>query len=125
MKNFRKGLKHQLERCERDLAAARAARDAATANACQDRLLWVLNKQLFLDKWHEMVTDKPCTENGRQKEYGSLGPGAKRALTEDEIHWNAQMIEAESAAATASTRRCASDHPPAMPAASTAPVPPP
>ena len=30
---------------------------------------------------HEMVWDKPSMENGREKEFGALGPDATRVLT--------------------------------------------
>ena len=96
LKNFRKGLAHQRERCERDRAAARAARDDATARDATDRWLWILEKQDILDIYNEMVWDMPVTQHGMQmKEYGSLAPAARRRLTDAEIRWNAELIEAE------------------------------
>ena len=67
LKNSRKGLHYQRERCLRDLAAATDARDAATAAECNDRLLWIREKQDFLDTRNEMVLDRPVTQRGRQK----------------------------------------------------------
>ena len=93
LKNFRKGLKYQRERCLRELAAATDARDAATAADCNDRLLWIREKQDFLDTRNEMVWDRPVTQHGRQMEYGSLEPAARRPLTNEETRWNAEMIE--------------------------------
>ena len=94
LKNFRKGLRFQLERCEREWEAAR---DDATARAATtERWRWILEKQHRLDNLHEMVRDMPVTEHGVQmKTYGSLGPDARRPLTDDEIRWNAELIEAE------------------------------
>ena len=45
LKNFRKGLRHQRERCEREWAAAP---DDATARDAADRWHWILEKQ---DRW--------------------------------------------------------------------------
>ena len=128
LKNFRKGLKHQRERCFRELAAATDAGDAATAADCNGRLRWIHEKQAFLDTRNEMVTDMPVMRNGRQREYGSLEPAARRRLTNEEIRWNAEMIRNEGAtpatpaAATAPTRGSASAPAPATPAAATAPT---
>jgi len=50
-----------------------------------------------------MLWDKPSMENGREKEFGSLGTGATRVLTKKQILWNAVMkadAAAETAAAT-------------------------
>ena len=55
LKNFRKGLRHQRERCERELEAAAAAIDVATARDATDRWLWILEKQEILDIYNEMV----------------------------------------------------------------------
>ena len=41
LKNFRKGLRHQRERCVRELEAAR---DDATARDAEDRWRWILEK---------------------------------------------------------------------------------
>ena len=92
LKNFRKGLRFQLERCLRELAASP---DAATACFVDVRLRWILVKQDFLDNRNEMVWDMPVTQHGRQMEYGSLEPAARRRLTASEIRWNAELIEAE------------------------------
>ena len=75
--------------------AATAAGDAATAADCNHRLLWIRDKQRFLDTRNEMVWDMPVWQNGRQMEFGSLEPAARRPLTYEEIRWNAEMIEAE------------------------------
>ena len=85
MKNFRKGLKHQRERCARDLAAATDAGDAATAAACKARLRWIHEKQAFLDTRHEMIWDMPSMQDGREVEFGSLAPAARRRLRDEEI----------------------------------------
>ena len=53
---------------------------------------WIHEKQAFLDTRNEMVTDMPVMRNGRQREYGSLEPAARRRLTNEEIRWNAKMI---------------------------------
>ena len=96
LKNFRKGLHYQLERCERELEAAAAANDDATARDATDRWLWILEKQEILDIYQEMVWDMPVTQLGVQvKEYGSLERDARRRLTPAEIRWNAELIEAE------------------------------
>ena len=92
LKNFRKGLRHQREWCEREWAAAP---DDATARDATDRWLWILEKQDILDIHNEMVWDMPVTQHGRQMEYGSLEPAARRRLTDAEIRWNAELIEAE------------------------------
>ena len=89
LKNFRKGLHHQRERCERELAEATDARDAATAADCNDRLRWIRRKQHFLDRRNEMVWDRPVWQNGREMEFGSLEPAARRRLTNEKIRWNA------------------------------------
>ena len=96
LKNFRKGLRYQRERCERELEAAAAAIDVATARDATDRWLWILEKPLQpLPIHHEMVWGRPVTQHGRQmKEYGSLEPSARRLLTDAEIRWNAGLIEA-------------------------------
>ena len=77
------------------MAAATDARDAATASECNERLRWVLDKLDFLDTRNEMVWDRPVTQHGRQMESGRPEPAARRRLTNEEIHWNAEMIEAE------------------------------
>ena len=96
LKNFRKGLRYQRERCERELEAAAAAADAAAARDATNRWLWILEKQDSLDIHNEMVWDRPVTQPGRQmKKYGSLERAARRRLTDAEIRWNAELIEAE------------------------------
>ena len=95
LKNFRKGLRYQRERCERELEAAAAALDAATARDATDRWLWILEKQDILDIHNEMVWGMPVTQHDRQMEYGNLEPAARRRLTNAEIRWNAELIEAE------------------------------
>ena len=71
LKNFRKGLRYQRERC---LHAATDAGDAATAADCGDRLRWIREKQVFLDTRNEMVWDRPARQNDRQMDFGSLPP---------------------------------------------------
>ena len=95
LKNFRKGLRYQRERCERELEAAAAASDVATARDATDRWLWIFEKQEILDIYNEMVWDMPVTQHGWQIEYGSLAAAARRRLTDDEIRWNADLIENE------------------------------
>ena len=96
LKNFRKGLRYQRERCERELVAAAAAADAAAARDATNRWLWILEKQEILDIYHEMVWGMPVTQQGMQvKEYGSLERDARRRVTPAEIRWNAELIEAE------------------------------
>ena len=69
LKNFRRGLQHQLKRCKQELAEARVARDVEQIEACTERCCWVQRKQSLLDDKHEMVWDKPSMENGREKEF--------------------------------------------------------
>ena len=92
LKNFRKGLHHQRQRCEREWAAAP---DDATARDATHRWHWILEKQHRLDNRHEMVRGMPVTQQGRHRTYGSLEPAARRRLTDAEIRWNAELIEAE------------------------------
>jgi len=61
-----------------ELTEATVADDRAK---CAERCRWVQRKQLLLDDEHEMVWDKPSMENGREKEFGALGPDATRVLT--------------------------------------------
>ena len=95
LKNFRKGLQHQRERCERELAEAKDARDVEKAIKRNDRLRWIHQKQDFLDRDNEMVWDMPVMQDGIEVPFGSLDPAARRELTDEEIGWNAQMIEDE------------------------------
>ena len=71
------------------------ASDEATASDLRVRERWILKKLDFLDNRDEMVLDMPVTQQGRQMEYGSLEPAARRRLTDAEIRWNAELIEAE------------------------------
>ena len=131
LKNFRKGLAHQLERCESELSAATASHNWQGEEEAKHRLQWIYEKYRRLDTLpHEMITDKPAWGCGRMQNYGSLDADAIRHLTRDEIGWNEQLIvqegndgasaiirrgasrEAASAAATAPTRG-----PPATPGA--------
>ena len=52
--NFRKGLRYQRERCEREL---RNAVGAATANSLAERLQCILHTQDLLDNHGVMVSD--------------------------------------------------------------------
>ena len=110
LKNFRKGLRHQRERCSRELALDQLA---ATARELDDRWHWILEKQDSLDNRNEMVWDMPVTQHGMQMEYGSLQPAARRRLTDAEIRWNAELIEDER---LQQPRGSASAPPPATPA---------
>ena len=94
LKNFRKGLRHQQQRCSRELEEEKSA---ATARELDDRLRWILEKQDSLDNRNEMVWDMPVMERGRPKEFGSRTRfGARRRpLTAKEISWNADLIEDE------------------------------
>ena len=91
LKNFRKGLHHQLDRCLRDL---QASPDPATRCFVDTRLRWILAKFDLLDNFHVMIWDRPAPWDP-QMEYGSLEPAARRRLTDAEIRWTAELIEAE------------------------------
>ena len=88
LKNFRKGLRHQMARCNSQLAAATACGDPSAAQEAQHRLDWIFEKQRRLDVDHDMVHDKPSWHFGRELEYGSLQDDARRLLTAQEIDWN-------------------------------------
>ena len=64
---------------------------------------------------HEMVSDQPSFQNGRELEYGGLHGDAKRSLTAQEIRWNDELIRAERRQERAASTR-------ATPAAATAPA---
>ena len=95
LKNFRKGLRHQWERCQREREEAEKAGDTATVNAALDRLRWIRTKQAALDDNGEMIFDRPVIVSGRQKPFGSLGPDAVRSLSAQEVRWNRELIRAE------------------------------
>ena len=98
LKNFRKGLRHQRERCELDLQGALPGGDresAATAAAARKRLLWIHEKQIYLDTHHEMIIDQAGIWMGELADFGSLEPDARRPLSVDEIRWNREMIGLE------------------------------
>ena len=57
LKNFRKGLNHQLARSTREWKEAQEAGDDATAAACTERMRWIHEKQASLDGHHVMLTD--------------------------------------------------------------------
>ena len=113
LKKFREDLKNVREMSYRRLQEAEEAGDAATAATCRERWRGYCAKQVLLDEEHYMVTDKPFIENCRLQEFGSLGPDAKRRLTDEEIRWNAKMIVAERSASTAPTPGVASARVPA------------
>ena len=116
LKNFRKGLHHQLGRCLRDL---QASPDPATRCFVDTRLVWILAKFDLLDNFHVMVWDRPAPWDP-QMEYGSLEPAARRCLTDEEIKWNKVLIQAEG---RQQRRGSASAAIAATPAAATAPTP--
>ena len=105
LKNFREVIKRERERSYRQWQEAEEAGDAATAATCRKRWRWICAKQVYLDGEHYMITDKPCIENGRRQEFGSLGPDAKRRLTDEEIRWNREMIVADARLTIASYGR--------------------
>ena len=61
---------------------------------------WIFDKQRRLDVEHEMVTDMPSWQNGRELQYGSLQGDARRWLKEAEIAWNDELISEEAAASS-------------------------
>ena len=91
-----------MTRCRSQLAAATARGDLAAAQEAQHRLDWIFEKQRRLDLEHEMVTDKPSWQNGREVPYGSLQDDARRLMTWAEIEWNEELISEEAAAASSS-----------------------
>ena len=99
VKNFRKGLHHQRERCERELHEAREALDDATAASLAERLQHILEKQDALDTHNVLVTDRPP---------------CRRRLTVEEIRFNGMLIREEALQQRRAT--------PATPAAATAPA---
>ena len=114
LKNFRRGLRYQKERC---LSALASGPSDETARDIDDRLQWIRFKQNLLDNGNEMIWDRPGTRNGRQMAYGSLHPSVRRLLTLAEISWNADLIEVER---LQQRRRFASAPTQAPPAAATA-----
>ena len=104
LKNYRKGLQHQLQRSQQQLIETD---DAAKARDLEARVIWVQHKQYFLDTLGEMIHDRPGPWMGKEREdYGSLLLDARRFLSRQEINWNQDMIEAEGAtAATAPPAR--------------------
>ena len=115
LKNFRKGLRFQLDRCLRTLTSFP---DPATACLVDSRLHWIFTKQYFLDNLNTMIWDQPAPWDP-QIEYGSLESAAKRCLTDEETRWNKVLIHAE----RRQPRRCsASAATAATPAAATAPI---
>ena len=97
LKNYRKGLHHQLVRCRSELEAATASWYNSGAEACRHRLAWIFEKQRFLDEGHEYITDKPAWDwkSGKELAYGSLAESARHALTDQEIAWNQELIDEE------------------------------
>ena len=100
LKNFRKGLAHQVQRCRDEIGAATARGDNAAVQAAQHRLEWVWDKQRRLDEDGEMVTDRPSWQNGRELPYGSLQDDARRWMEPYEIKWNNELISEEAAASS-------------------------
>ena len=92
MRNFRRGLRYQKEKCSAALEAATARGDTSEAAEFRHRLDWIIKKQWFLDVKHEFVTDRPSLQSGRKLQYGSLEADARCSLTEQQIAWNAEMV---------------------------------
>ena len=96
LKNFRKGLLHQKDRCLRELAKSR---DKATAADLERRFDWIHAKIDALNRRHQMICDKAFVwPDGRERWYGSMEPDAMRPLTDKEIRWNNSLIREEHAA---------------------------
>ena len=113
LKNFRKGLRWQLERAVVEMVAA------PDDIAARDRWYWVITKWKSLDYGHEMVKGGPVMQEGRQMQYADLKKMADmRCLTKEEIRWNAAFMEQE---AEEQRRDSASAATPATPAPDTPP----
>ena len=84
LKNFRKGLLFQFQKCQSQLAAATASQNSLAAEEANHRVAWIYEKYRRLDAMeHEMITDKPAWAFGRMVDYGSLDDDA--ILTPEEI----------------------------------------
>ena len=104
LKNYRRGLLHQMGRCQSDIIAATARGDSAAGDEAHGRLWWIVEKQRRLDQENEMVFDKPSWHNGRELPYGGLQDNARRFLTPQEIDWNESLIFEEGAAPPRASR---------------------
>ena len=91
LKNFRKGLAHQYQRCKAQMEAADES--AETAESHRKRLAWIEQKQIRLDRYHEMILDRPGMWMGEEQPYGNMNPF--RQLSEQEIEWNRELREEE------------------------------
>ena len=116
LKNVRKGLRFQLDRCLRKLAAFP---DPATACLVDSRLHWIFTKQHFLDNINIMIWGQPAPWDP-QIEYGSLESAARRCLTDEEVRWYKVLVQAER---RQPRRGSASVATAATPAVATAPIP--
>ena len=100
LKNFRKGLKWQKQKCQSELDAATAEGDATSMADALHRLQWIREKQRRLGERGVMVFDKPSWQGGRDVDYGSLNDDARRLLTAQEVRWNEAEMRKDAAAAT-------------------------
>ena len=115
LKNFRRGLRWQLERALGEMVAVPDDEKCAA----QGRWFWVLATQKSLDYGHEMVKGGPVMLEGWQMQYADLKEtAARRCLTEEDTRWNAAFMEQE---AEEQRRDSASVATPATPAPDTAP----
>ena len=100
LKKFREDLKNFRELSYRQWKEAEKVGNGGEDATCRKRWGWNCAKQVFLDREHFMVTDKLFREENGKFSW-SMGPDAKRLLTDEEIRWNAEMIVADCLAATA------------------------
>ena len=91
LKNFRKGLAHQYQKCKAQMESADEC--AATAELHRKRLAWIEEKQIRLDTFHEMIVDRPGIWMGEPQQYGNMNPF--RQLSGQEIEWNRELCEEE------------------------------
>ena len=92
LKNFRKGLAHQYQRCKAEMESHLpvAADELAWM---QTRLAWIETKQIRLDTYHEIILDSPGIWMGEPQEYGDMTPIHR--LSDQEIEWNRELCEEE------------------------------
>ena len=92
LKNFRKGLAHQYQRCKAQMESHLpvAADELAWM---QTRLAWIKTKQIRLDTYHEIILDSPGIWMGEPQQYGDMTPFHRLSL--QEIEWNRELCEEE------------------------------